>query len=105
MKIVYLESLCKQQREEISKLQHENVSLELGIQSRNELIEEMTAEMRLDRMGEEDEDDAKGDGTDDTTAATPEDTTEEGNAAPKEEDLEMLVPEHEFLKALEVILP
>jgi hypothetical protein len=44
------------------------MSLELGIQSRNELVMEMAAEMGLDRMGEDDnEDDDDGDSTEDTT--------------------------------------
>jgi hypothetical protein len=67
------------------KQQHENMSLELGIQSRNELMEEMATEMGLGKMGEEDddEDDAEEDATDDTAAAVLEDVTEEVNAAPK----------------------
>jgi hypothetical protein len=87
-----LESLYKQHEEAISKLQQENTSLELGIQSRNELIGEIAAEIGLDRMGEDDneddndEDDDKGDVVDDTIAATPEDVMDEGNAAEEEED-------------------
>jgi hypothetical protein len=59
--------------------------------------------MGLDRMGVEDDDDDDDEG--DTDAAAPNDATEEGNAAPKEEDLEILILEHEFPEALEVILP
>jgi hypothetical protein len=87
-----LESLYKQHEEAISKLQQENTSLELGIQSRNELIGEIAAEIGLDRMGEDDneddndEDDDKGDVVDDTIAAAPEDVMDEGNAAEEEED-------------------
>jgi hypothetical protein len=66
----------------------------------------MVVELGLDRMGEEydGEDDAEEDATDHTTVVTPEDAVEEGNAAPEKEDLEMLVPEHEYPQALEVIL-
>jgi septal ring factor EnvC (AmiA/AmiB activator) len=46
-----LESLCKQQEEAISKLQHESMSLEMG----------------LDRMGEEDD---EGDAANEGTVAT-----------------------------------
>jgi hypothetical protein len=87
-----LESLYKQHEEAISKLQQENTSLELGIQSHNELIGEIAAEIGLDRMGEDDneddddEDDDKGDVVDDTIAAAPEDVMDEGNAAEEEED-------------------
>jgi hypothetical protein len=63
--------------------------------------------MGLDRMGveDDDDDDDEGDTDDDTAAAAPNDATEEGNAAPKEEDLEILILGHEFPEALEVILP
>jgi hypothetical protein len=42
--------------------------LELGIQSRNELVLEMATEMGLNRMGEDDneDDDDEGDATEDT---------------------------------------
>jgi hypothetical protein len=65
------------------------MSLELGIQSRNELIGEIIAEMGLDRLGEDDD---EGDDADDTAIAAPEDAAEEGNAAEEEEDLGMLIP-------------
>jgi hypothetical protein len=44
------------------------MSLELGIQSCNELVMEMAAEMGLDRMGEDDneDDDDEGDSMEDT---------------------------------------
>jgi hypothetical protein len=53
-RIAELESLCKHHEEAILKLQQEKMSLELGIHSRNELIEEMATEMGLNRMGEDD---------------------------------------------------
>jgi hypothetical protein len=66
------------------------MSLELGIQSRNELVLEMATEMSLKRMGEDDkeDDDNEGDVVEDTAAAaTPE------VVAKEEEDSEMLIPE------------
>jgi hypothetical protein len=49
-RITLLESLCKQHEEVIEKLKQENTTLELGIQSRNELVLQMAFEMGLDRM-------------------------------------------------------
>jgi hypothetical protein len=68
------------------------------------LIEEMAAEMGLNRMGEDDdedsdEDDDKGDATKNTTTAAPEVATKE------EEDPEMLILEQESPEALLIILP
>jgi hypothetical protein len=97
-----LESLCKQNEEAIAKLKQENARLELGIQSRNELIEEMAAEMGLDRMGEDYDDDENG-ATEDTAAAAP--AAAAPKVAVKEEDPEMLILEWESPEALEIILP
>jgi hypothetical protein len=87
-RIVELESLCKQHEEVIMKLKKENMSLELGIQSRNELVMEMAAEIGLDWMGENDnkeEDDDEDNAMEDTATTAPEVATEE------EEDPEMLI--------------
>jgi hypothetical protein len=100
-RIAELESLCKQNEEAIAKLKQENASLELGIQSRNELIEEMAAEMGLDRMGEDYDDDENG-ATEDTAAAAP--AAAAPKVAVKEEDPEMLILEWESPEALEIIL-
>jgi hypothetical protein len=110
-RITKLESLCKQHEEAIKKLKQESTTLELGIQSCNELILDIVTETRLDRMGEndnegdsedeDDDDDDDDDGGDATTApgvAPPADTTPAAAAAPKlvaeeEEDPEMLILE------------
>jgi hypothetical protein len=55
-RIAELESLYRQHEEAIAKLKQENMSLEMGIQSRNELIMEIAAEVGLNRMGEDDND-------------------------------------------------
>jgi hypothetical protein len=81
--------------EALVKLKQENTSLELGMQSHNELVMEIATEMVLNRMGEDDneeDDDDEGDAMEDTiatapTVANPEDVAEE------EEDSEMLIPE------------
>jgi phosphopantothenoylcysteine synthetase/decarboxylase len=94
-RITELGSLYKQHEEVIVKLTQENMSLELGIQSCNELVMEMATEMRLDRMGEdtnEDDDDDEGDSTEDTAATAPTAATSEV-AAEEEEDPEMLILE------------
>jgi hypothetical protein len=66
-----LEALCKRFREDAQKLKEEKTTLKGMIQSRDELIMEMTEEYGLNRMGEnddnenEDEDDERprGDGS------------------------------------------
>jgi hypothetical protein len=109
-RITKLESLCKQHEEAIEKLKQESATLELGIQSCNELILDIVAETRLDRMrendnegdseDEDDDDDDDDDGGDATTApcvAPPADTTPAAAApelvAEEEEDPEMLILE------------
>jgi hypothetical protein len=89
-----LESLCKQHEEAIAKLKEENMSLEQGIQSLNDLFLEIATEMGLDRMGEADSDDEDdgGDAAALAASATLVVTAPEV-VAEEEEDLEMLIPE------------
>jgi hypothetical protein len=61
-----LEALCKRLREDAQKLKEEKIALEGMIQSRDELIMEMTEEYGLNSMGEHNDD---------------EDDDDEGNAA------------------------
>jgi hypothetical protein len=51
-----LEALCKRLREDAQKLKEEKTTLKGMIQSRDELIMEMTEEYGLNRMGENDDD-------------------------------------------------
>jgi hypothetical protein len=79
------------------KLKQENVTLELGIQSRNELVLEMAAEMGLDRIGEDDSEDNKEDEVDDDDdgrdAAAPPAAAAPEFVVKEEEDLEILIQE------------
>jgi hypothetical protein len=52
-----LETLCKKHGEAIKKLKKENTTLELMVQSHDELVMEIAAETRLDKMGEDDDND------------------------------------------------
>jgi hypothetical protein len=77
-RITELESLCKKHEEAIKKLKQENTTLELMVQSHDELILEIAGKTRLDRMGEddaedknEDEDDDNNDGGGRATATPP----------------------------------
>jgi hypothetical protein len=49
-----LEAMCKRLREDAQKLKEEKTALEGVMQSRDELIMEMTEEYGLNRMGEND---------------------------------------------------
>jgi hypothetical protein len=63
------------------------MSLELGMKSRKELIEEMVEQMGLDGLGEEHDDkdnDEEGDTTKDIGAAAPDDVVDIGNDAHEE---------------------
>jgi hypothetical protein len=60
-KITELEALCKRLREDTQKLREEKTTLEGMIQSRDELILEMVEEYRLNRMGENDDDEDEND--------------------------------------------
>jgi hypothetical protein len=54
--ITELEALCKRLREDAQKLKEEKTTLKGMIQSRDELIMEMTKEYGLNRMEENDDD-------------------------------------------------
>jgi hypothetical protein len=100
-----LEALCKRLREDAQKLKEEKTALEGMIQSRDELIMEMTEEYGLNSMGEhnddEDDDDegnAAAPPAQAPPAAVPEEIIEE--EAPMEMVLEQEVPvAHEVILA------
>jgi hypothetical protein len=65
-KITELEALCPRLRDDTQRLEEEKATLEEMVESRDELLMEITRETRLDRMdegegGEEEETDNKGD--------------------------------------------
>jgi hypothetical protein len=63
-KIMKLEALCKRLREDAQKLKEEKATLEGMVESRDELIMDITKETGLDHMGENVEDDNdRGDAT------------------------------------------
>jgi hypothetical protein len=74
-KFTELEALCKKLREDTQRLEEEKATLERMVESRDELLMEITREMGLDRMGEDDEEeddaDNRGDATAPPTAAAP----------------------------------
>jgi hypothetical protein len=77
-KIIELEALCKRLREDAQKLKEEKTTMEGMIQSRDELIMEMTEEYGLNRMGENDDDDDEGNAiARPAPAAVPEEIIEE----------------------------
>jgi hypothetical protein len=101
-KITELESLCKRLREE-------KATLEGMVESRDELIMEIAKETRLDRMGEDAEDEVEDEDADDGgDAVTPPAPTPPVAAAPEEiiveEDPVEMVPEQEAPMVHEVIL-
>jgi hypothetical protein len=64
-KITELEALCKKLRDYTQRLEEEKATLEEMVESRDELLMEITREMGLDRMGndeEEEEEDADDEG-------------------------------------------
>jgi hypothetical protein len=67
-KIIEMEAICKKQREDTQRLEEEKATLEEMIESRNELLMEITMESGLDRMredeGEEEEEEDADDGGD-----------------------------------------
>jgi hypothetical protein len=65
-KITELEALCQRLREDTQRLEEEKATLEEMVESRDELLMEITRETGLDRMGEDEEE---------------EDTDDEGDAA------------------------
>jgi hypothetical protein len=60
-KITRLEAVCKRLREDTQRLREERTTLEGMIQSRDELILEMTEEYGLNNMGENDDDEDEND--------------------------------------------
>jgi hypothetical protein len=71
-KIIELEALCKKLREDTQRLEEEKAILEEMVESRDELLMEITRDTGLDRMGEdEDEEEEEEDADDGGDAATP----------------------------------
>jgi hypothetical protein len=107
-----LEALCKKLREDAQRLEEEKATLEGMVESRDELLMEITRETRLDHMGEdamdEEEDKVADDGGDAATppAATPPPPAPP-TAAPEEindDDPVEMIPEQEAPLPHEVIL-
>jgi hypothetical protein len=116
-RIIELESLCKKHEGAIENMKKENATLELMVQSCDELIKEIATETGLDRMGEDDDEDDNEDEDDDDggDVAAPPATMPPADATPatvapelvveeEEEDKEMMIPEQESPEALEGIL-
>jgi hypothetical protein len=84
-RITELQAICKRLREEAQRLREERTTLEGMVQSRDELILEMTEEYGLNRMGENDDDEDENDDDEGNTitppapvpAAVPEEIVEE----------------------------
>jgi hypothetical protein len=77
-KIKKLEALCKKLREDTQRLEEEKATLNGMVESRDELLMEITRETGLDRMGEEEDEeeeeedaDDRGDATTPAAAASP----------------------------------
>jgi hypothetical protein len=106
--ITELEALCKKLRKDAQKLKEEKVTLEGMVESRDELIMEITMETGLDRMGEdvedEEEDEDADDGGDATAPPIPALPAVAPEEAVTEEDPIEMVPEQEALVMHEVIL-
>jgi hypothetical protein len=101
-KITELEALCKKLRDDTQRLEEEKATLEEMVESRDEMLMEITRETGLDRMGEdedkeEEDTDNEGDATTPLAAASPplapptvvpEEINEEGpmEAIPEQED-------------------
>jgi hypothetical protein len=95
-KIIELEALCKKLREDTQRLEEEKATLELMVESRDELLMEIARETGLGHMGEGDRDEDE-----EEDAATPPATTPEkiDNEGPVE-----MIPEQEAPVPHEVIL-
>jgi hypothetical protein len=84
-RITELQAICKRLREDAQRLREERTTLEGMVQSRDELILEMTEEYGLNRMGENDDDEDENDDDEGNTitppapvpAAVPEEIVEE----------------------------
>jgi hypothetical protein len=71
-KITELEALCKKLRKDTQRLEEEKATLPEMVESHDELLMEITREMGLDHMGEdEDEEEEEEDANDRGDAATP----------------------------------
>jgi hypothetical protein len=70
-KITELETLCKKLRDDTQRLEEEKATLEEMVESRDELLMEITRETGLDRMGEDDDDEEEEDANDGRDAAAP----------------------------------
>jgi peptidoglycan hydrolase CwlO-like protein len=57
-KITELEALCKKLRDDTQRLEEENATLEGMVESRDELLMEIARDTGLDRMSEDEEEDA-----------------------------------------------
>jgi hypothetical protein len=69
-KITELEALCKKLREDTQRLEEEKTTLEEMVESCDELLVEITREMGLDRMGEDEDDEEEEEDVDDGGDAT-----------------------------------
>jgi hypothetical protein len=69
-KITELETLCKKLRDDTQRLEEEKATLEGMVDSRDELLMEITREMGLDHMGEDEEEEEE-DADDGGDAAAP----------------------------------
>jgi hypothetical protein len=110
-KITKLEALCKKLREDTQRLEEEKATLEVMVESRDELLMEITRETGQDRMGEDEDDEEEEEDTDDGgDAATPPDAAPPPPmppaAAPEEIDEEghvEAIPEQEVPMPHDVI--
>jgi hypothetical protein len=96
-KITKLEALCNKLREDTQRLEKEKATLEVMVESRDELLMEIARETGLDHTGEdEDDEEEEVDADDGGDATAPEEIDEEG---PME-----MIPEQEAPVLHEVIL-
>jgi peptidoglycan hydrolase CwlO-like protein len=70
-KLTELEALCKKLREDAQRLREDRTTLEVMIQSRDELILEMAEEYGFNRMGENDDNEDEEDDDEGNTVAPP----------------------------------
>jgi hypothetical protein len=94
-KLTELEALCKRLREDAQKLKEEKVTLEGMVESRDELIMEITKEIGLDCMAEdaedEDEEDEDADDRGDATAPPVPPTVAPEEVVEEEDHVEMVL--------------
>jgi hypothetical protein len=64
-KIIELEALCKNLREDTQRVEEEKAALEEMVESHDELLMEIAREMGLDRMGEDEDEEEEEEDTDD----------------------------------------